>query len=467
MRRVKVLSLLLALVLIVSLLAGCGGGDSSGQNENGTETSEETTDQEETSSTTTPGASSDAAQMDMWVFVELHSKFYQDMAQRWNKAHPDRQINLNITTYPYADMHNKLQMALQSGTGAPDLCDVEISKFAQFMLGDPSQSFESLNDVVEPYKDSLVQSRLDIYSKDGKIYGCPTHVGATVMFYNTEILDEAGVDYKTIKTWDDYRAAGKKVVDATGKMMGVAETSAMWTLSALLAQQKSDYTTPDGEPNVNTPEAIRAVTLIQDMLKDGIIEVCPGGQPDTEEGYGYINQGSVASFAMPMWFMSRFTSYMPDLKGKFAIAPIPVLEEGMPRSVGLGGTGTVITKTAKDPQLAKEWLAWAKLSEEGAAQIWNILGFDPVNTKVWTNEAVTHNNDNPYIQYFTTNPFDVLNEIKDEIMLIKGSAPIYPAINNLFTTEVLNSLYEDMADPAQTLKDAQDQLMNEYQSLQQ
>lgn len=464
MRRIKIVSLLLALVLAISLLAGCGGGETGTSGNNDEANTEEESD---TAISTTSGAGENATEMNMWVFVELHSKFYQDMVERWNKANPDRQLKLNITTYPYADMHNKLQMALQSGTGAPDLCDIEISKFAQFMLGDPSQSFESLNDVVEPYKDSIVQSRLDIYSKDGKIYGCPTHVGATVMFYNTEILDKAGVDYKTIKTWDDYRAAGKRVVDATGKMMGVAETSAMWTLSALLAQQKSDYTAPDGKPNVNTPEAIRAVTLIQDMLKEGIIEVCPGGQPDTEEGYGYINQGNVASFAMPMWFMSRFTSYMPDLKGKIAIAPIPVLEDGMPRSVGLGGTGTVVTKTAKDPELAKEWLAWAKLSEEGATQIWNILGFDPANTKVWTDEAVTHNEDNPYIQYFTTNPFDVLNEIKDEIMLIKGSAPIYPAINNLFTTEVLNALYENGADPAQTLKDAQDQLMNEYQSLQQ
>ena len=31
----------------------------------------------------------------------------------------------------------------------------------------------------------------------------------------------------------------------------------MWTLSALLAQQSSDYVTDDGKPNVNSKEMIK------------------------------------------------------------------------------------------------------------------------------------------------------------------------------------------------------------------
>ena len=359
---------------------------------------------------------------------------------------------------PYDDMHNKLQMALQSGKGAPDLCDIEVGKFPNFLMGEPQ--LESLNDVVEPYKDSIVQSRLDLYSKDGNIYGLPTHVGATVMFYNTEILEEAGVDYTQIETWDDYILAGKKVMEETSKSMGVAETNAMWTLSALLAQQSSDYVTDDGKPNVNSKEMIKAMTLIQDMLNEGIIEVCPGGQPDTEEGFGYINEGNVASMVMPLWFMSRFLDYMPDLNGKIAIAPVPVFEKGMPRSVGLGGTGTVVTKTAVDTQLAKEFLAFAKLSEEANMQVWKVLGFDPVNTNLWKNKEITHDEENKFVQYFVNNPFEVLNEVEHEIELIR-SLEITPSINNVIGTQVLNDINENGADPEATLNDAQAQLENE------
>ena len=115
------------------------------------------------------------------------------------------------------------------------------------------------------------------------------------------------------------------------------------------------------------------MTLIQDMLNEGILRGLPGDNR-IQEGFGYINEGNVASMVMPLWFMSRFLDYMPDLNGKIAIAPVPVFEKGMPRSVGLGGTGTVVTKTAVDTQLAKEFLAFAKLSEEANMQVWKVLG---------------------------------------------------------------------------------------------
>jgi len=65
--------------------------------------------------------------------------------------------------------------------------------------------------------------------------------------------------------------------------------------------------------------------------------------------------------------------------------------------------------------------------------IWEDLGFDPCNTALWTDTEMTHNPDNRYIQYFLSNPFDVLNEVKDEIMLVRSSS-ISPTINNYLTT---------------------------------
>ena len=93
--------------------------------------------------------------------------------------------------------------------------------------------------------------------------------------------------------------------------------------------------------------------------------------------------------------------------------PAPVFEKGDPRSIGDGGTGTVVTKTAKNKQTVKEFLAYAKLSEDGTKAIWEDLGFDPTNTDIWTNKEITHNPDNQYVKYFKTNPFDVLNEMKN------------------------------------------------------
>lgn len=435
-------------LLVVSMLvflAGCGGKSNSGKS--GGE-----------SSVLSGGAGDGATELSYWTFVELHGQHFEKMLEKWNAANPDRQIKLNVTVMPYDDMHNKLSIAVQTGVGAPDIADIELGKFPDFLAGEPQ--LEPLNDVAEPYKGTVVQSQLDLYAKEGKIYGLSTHVGATVAFYNTEILDEAGVDYKSIVTWDDFKKAGIQVYEKTGKYMGTADTSAIWQASLLLAQQESDLTDADGKPQVNSPEMVRAMTMLKDLQDNNVISTIAGGQPDTEEAYGEFNSGNYVTAFMPLWQMSRYTNYMKDLSGKIAIAPLPVLEKGMHRSYGGGGTGTVVTKTAKDIQLAKDFIAYAKLSLDANIEIWNTLGFDPINMSVWDMKEVTHNPENQFVKYFVNNPFDVLNEIKEEINLIKSTSAS-PTINNVLCTVTLNEIFEDGKDIQQALDDAQTQIEQE------
>lgn len=404
------------------------------------------------------GAGESATELSYWTFVELHGQHFEKMLGKWNAENPERQIKLNVTVMPYDDMHNKLSIAVQSGTGAPDIADIELGKFPDFLSGTPQ--LEPLNDVIDPYRDTIVKSRIDLYSKEDTNYGIPTHVGASVAFYNTEILEEAGVNYQDIVTWEDFKQAGIQVYEKTGKYMGTADTSAAWQASMLLAQQGADLTDDSGNPIVNSEAMVKAMTLLKDLQDNNVIATIAGGQPDTEEAYGEFNAGNYATAFMPLWQMSRYTNYMSDLSGKIAIAPIPVIEEGMPRSVGGGGTGTVVTKTAKDVQLAKDFLAFAKLSLDANKEIWNTLGFDPVNMDVWDMKDVTHNAENQFVKYFVNNPFDVLNEIRDEIRLIKSTSAS-PTINNVLCTTTFNEIFEDGKDITEALNDAQKQIEQE------
>lgn len=436
---------LLALMMTTALW-GCSGKSSSSSGAGGE------------TSVLEGGAGENATELSYWTFVELHGQHFEKMLQKWNQANPDRQIKLNVTVMPYDDMHNKLSIAVQTGVGAPDISDIELGKFPDFLKDTPQ--LVPLNDVIDPYRDTIVKSRIDIYSKDGQNYGIPTHVGASVAFYNTEILEEAGVDYKSIVTWEDYKQAGIKVYEKTGKYMGTADTSATWQLSQLLAQQGTDFTDDQGNPQINSEAMVKALTILKDLQDNNVIATIAGGQPDTEEAYGEFNAGNYATAFMPLWQMSRYTNYMPELSGKIALAPIPVIEKGMPRSVGGGGTGTVVTKTAKDIQLAKDFLAFAKLSEDANIEIWNTLGFDPVNMDIWSKKEVTHNQENAFVKYFQNNPFDVLNEIKDEIRMIKSTSAS-PTINNVLCTVTLNEIFEDGKDIKQALDDAQAQILQD------
>ncbi len=431
------------ILLMAILVVGCSNS-SSGNGEN----------TEEVESEVTTVGPEDGAKMDMWLFVDLHQKFYSEMLNKWNEANPDKQIQIKFTVYPYADMHTKLTLAVQSGEGIPDLADVEIGQFPNYLDGEVP--WLALNSYVEPYKADLVTSRLDAYEKDGNYYGVPTHVGATVMYYNTEILEKYGIDYTQIKTWDDFTAAGEKLKEASNGevyMTSVDTGGADW-LTLTMSEHGESWVEDPENANVKLDSLNNMLTMQQGWLESGIAEVTPGGQIDTEQGYATVAKGEVAAFPKAIWYMSRFTDYMPEMSGKFAIAPAPVFEEGQKRSNGAGGTGTVVYKDSENAELAAEFMAWAKLTEEGGEQIWNILGFDPVNTKVWTNQDITHNQENEYVKYFVNNPFDTLLEIQDEVNLIK-TVPITTTINEVFNLTTLNEVLENGADVKQALEDAQ------------
>ena len=389
-------------------------------------------------------ASAAAAPVDieLWTFQELHVEFYENMMVKWNEENPDRQLNITFSPLPYDDMHNKLLIALQSGVGAPDIVDIEIGKFANYLKGDPQ--LVPINRVVEPELDNIVKSRVDIYAKDGNYYGICFHIGAAVIYYNVEQCEAAGIDYTTIKTWEDYHEAGKKFLEATGNAFGTVETGDPWHLWPLLSSQGGDLLDKDGKPNVNSPEMEKALAYNQELLKEGVLDIAPGSGHHSEEYYGLMNGEMFGSVIMPMWYMGRFTDYMPDLSGKIAIAPLPVWEVGQPRSVGLGGTGTVVTNQSQNPDLAIDFLAFCKLSQEGNVEIWKLMGFDPIRVETWSMPELRED-PSKFLEYFASNPFDVLLEIVEEIPAITVSEHLPPTMDAL-KNSVLFRAYEDMAD---------------------
>ncbi|MFA4034079.1 ABC transporter substrate-binding protein [Blautia stercoris] len=449
----KVLAALLCAAMVGTTLAGCGSsGSDSGSDDSAKQTGKKEMDVE----------GDDVTTLNVWTFIENHQDFYTDMAEKWNEENPDRKVKLVLSNMAYDDMHNKLSLALESGEGAPDVVDIELGKFPAFMTG--NIGLKDLTDAIAPYKDNVVESRLDLYSKDGKYYGLPTHVGTTVAFYNTEELEAAGIDYTTIKTWDDFKEAGIKYHEATGKTFAAAETTAQWTLNLMLAQKGGSYLKEDGSLDVNNDKMVEVLQCMKDMQDAGALATIAGGQPDNEEAYPLFNDGEVAAAIMPFWQTSRYLSYMTDLSGKVAIAAPPVFgDNDAVKTIGGGGTGTAVVASGENADLAADVFAFIKLSDEANVEVWNVLGFDPVNTEVWTQTDITENPDNQYVKYFNTKPFDTLLEVQDGIGLLDCyTDEKMPSINNVFTTQTLNDIFESGVDVKEALDEAQDTLENEF-----
>jgi arabinosaccharide transport system substrate-binding protein len=400
-----------------------------------------------------------AVTLTFWTFQEIHTQFLDDAVATWNAEHPDEQIILESEVYPYDEMHNKLLISLQSGTGAPDLVDIEISKFANYLKGSVP-SLVPLNSIVEPELSYLIKGRFDNYAKDGKYYGIDYHVGATVMYYNKEILDAAGVNVDDINTWEDYVQAGLQVKAATGIPMTTIEVSEHWTFYPMLIQAGSDIFDESGNVILDNETNVMVLQFLQDMIYEYEIAIpTPGGFHHTEEYWAFMNNGGAASLLMPLWYMGRFIEYMPDLKGKIIIRPLPRWEEGGVRSCGMGGTGTAVTIQSEYQDLAVRFLAAAKLSKEGSIKTWTVLGFDPVRWDVWSDPAMRE--DNKFTDYFGKGIFDMLLEIKDEIPGTQVP-PLYPmAIDLLKKNVCFNVLNNRSQTPEEALKQAADELRNQ------
>ncbi len=390
--------------------------------------------------------------MTLWTFQELHATYYKSAVAAWNTANPTKQINLNVEVFPYDDMHNKLLIALQSGKGAPDIADIEISKFPNYLKGETQ--LVPLDDLLNPIRKQFVQARLDIYGQGGKTYGICFHVGADVMYYNMDIMKAAGVDIDKIDTWDDWVKAGLQVKAKTGKPMTTIETTDQWSYWPLISQQKSDYTDAKGNVTIDNATNIKTLQFLHDLIYvQKIAVVAPGGFHHSEQYYGFMNDGGAATIWMPMWYMGRFTDYMPDLKGKMAIRPLPRWTKGGNRSAGMGGTGTAVTKQAKNIPLAKAFLVYAKGSKEGNIQIWKQLGFDPVRWDVWGDPAM--NEPNKFTQFFQNpNIFQTLLQVKDEIVPVNVNAAMVKVIDQIRSKTFVQVLGENSKTAEVALKEA-------------
>jgi arabinosaccharide transport system substrate-binding protein len=392
-----------------------------------------------------------------WTFQELHVPFWTSMADEWNKQNPDRPINITVTTGESHALHEKLLTACAAGEGTPDMADIEIGYYGSFLNGG---YLIPIDDAVEPYKNDIVYSRVSMYGDGEHVYGADFHLGATVTYYNMDIMNEAGVDPSKIDTWDDFAAAGKTVLEKTGKPMACVEVNDLFLPQAMLLEKGSQYVDEDGNPSIANQDHADVINFIRQMIKDGTIQIAPGGGFHTEEWYGFMNNGGCASITMPLWYMGRFTDYMTDLKGKMAIYPMPVWKSGDVHEVLQGGTGTSVIKGAKDEQLCKDFLAFAKLSKEGCTYEWEKLGFDPIRTELWDDKTITEDPDNKFLQFFTTNPFDILKANGTDITApnIRGaySATYSVLVSTTYANAFENSVDEDAM---QLLQDEQDTIV--------
>lgn len=323
-----------------------------------------------------PAASTGAAPaataltMELWTFVNTHARWFREMATRY-KDEMNPNFELNVSEIAYADMHDKLQIALQSGgVGAPDVSDIEQGRFGGFLRGaDPG--LVDLTDRLKEggYNEQLVASRQALYSFQGKTYGVEHALTPVVLYYRADLWDAAGVDMTTIETWEDFIAVAQTVSTDEVKAIPFQDHGAM------LRQRGGDWFDADG--NVTLDSALSIDTMDQMIAwRDtyGIADTPTGGSWFNNDWYAAVKEGKWLSHTGADWYAGFFKDNAPELSGKWKAVAMPAWEKGGVRTSCWGGTGNCIVKTSPNAEEAWKFMQFSMLSAEG-----NVLRYEMTN----------------------------------------------------------------------------------------
>jgi arabinosaccharide transport system substrate-binding protein len=308
------------------------------------------------------------ATLEVWGFNRERLNFAENASKLpvFTDKYPN--VTVNFREFPFAQMHDKLLAALASGQGAPDIAEVEIARFSQFLKGE-RVPFVPLTERIGTEIDNIYKpAASDPWSWGGEIYGLGNELNAVVLTYRKDLLDGLGIE-TPFETWDQVIEAGKQIVaDGETKTFAVHDIAfGDWFQMA----QHAGTSLFDAEGNYQgaNPLSVDAMQFLQDLVyKHQIAGIAPADAQNDWFGPAYWAAFNANKFTMlygPPWHIGGLQINVPDQEGKWAAQPLPTgLGESRP-TANFGGTGQCITEQSQNQDIAYDLIAAGNLSVDG------------------------------------------------------------------------------------------------------
>jgi multiple sugar transport system substrate-binding protein len=398
----KVLVVALGLSFVLSTAAckqGNSGGESSKSNP-GTEQStadgaDESKESKETSASNpeTTEPSGDATTLKVYTWWDV-TKFQhlQKMQFDFETENPD--IKLNFITIPskYADtMITKL-----AGGEIPDVMMLAMDQVPRYALNGMLLPLDDL--ASKEYKDSLYPVVTDALTVDGTLYAAARDITPKVMYLNTKMFEEAGVDIpKDTWTMDEFVETAKKLTSGSGAdaQWGYYWANYMDQTFALIAAYGGKIYSEDGKSSVlsTDPKTMEAVQLMYDLYNT--YKVCPSNAEAKQFGDNEFSSFMANKVAMQIGALSTASTF--DANGtEYTILPVPAVD-GVSKTSSFVNTWAIPQK-ASNPELS--WRVVEFLSGKEGQQIALDMNFGLPASKLVDTSAFEAKA--PYNKYFVS-----------------------------------------------------------------
>ena len=393
----RLLACMLAGVMAVSALAGCGSTGNGGQEQSAAPEAESAENTEEAEAPAADNATEDNAEAEMnngektvitfWNgFTGSDRETLEALIKEYNETN-DKNIEVQMDIMPWDSFYQKLATALPVGEG-PDILAMATERIGSY--ADPG-ALAAVDDIYSSgiVDETVVPETLKENLKyDGKYYGVPMNFATLLLYYNKTIFEEAGLDpEKAPETWEELEQYAQQIVEKTGKYgfdMAVKDTTPMWCI--MLWGNGGDII-KDGKAVFNSPENVETVTRWAENIRDKKFgpEVLTGGEIDK-----LFESQKLAMYFCGPWATNGFTNAGID----YGVAQAP---KGPKEQVTqANAVGMYMTSSSKNKEAVYDFFGWWNSKDTQVK--WSLgTGFPPARTDIADDERMK---ENPYIAEF-------------------------------------------------------------------
>ncbi|WP_338693462.1 extracellular solute-binding protein [Streptomyces sp. Q6] len=192
-------------------------------------------------------------------------KAWDDDVATFEKAHPGVRVK-STDQQPCFDP--KTFAAKLAGGQMETVFVVPVTNYADVIAKRQAKDITGQTKLVKNYGD-IKQDVRDMVTKDGKVYGIPNVSYSVGLVYNRKLFKQAGLDPDTPPaTWDEVRAAAKKVAGLGDGYVGYGEYGGGnvggWHFAQSLFSRGGEMVT-DHKAAFNSPEGKAVLQTLHDM----------------------------------------------------------------------------------------------------------------------------------------------------------------------------------------------------------
>jgi ABC-type glycerol-3-phosphate transport system substrate-binding protein len=312
----------------------------------------------------------------VWMQIANQDQIEATVLPGFYEAYPG--IEIEFVNYSPSEVAQNLALAIQGGTGAPDVALMETNQVPRVVdLGGLVDLTDYIGEDAADFNPSALAAGL----KDGRYYAVPWDVGPVVLYYRRDIFEAAGLPSDPeevdalVATWDSFFQVCQTIKSETG-LSCFAQNRAgnygdIWT--SILWSQGIGWLDAEGRLSINTPAHVEALEILgrfweADLVSDDL--------EWTDGWYATLNEpalegGTVAPIAtLPIagWmggFLKNWAA--PDSSGLWGVVRFPAVTEDGVRSASQGGSSYTIPAQSANVEAAWAFIEYINSTESQVA----------------------------------------------------------------------------------------------------